>query len=342
MLLPTLIALISVDDPRIELQARLDAHGWPNAVSLALEAVRRPGRPWTKNASTWLTSVMLADHDVANALELEHDSHRDEGTLLAELMLSHAPLAPTSNSWDAAYFHQLQLRSIQQVLAHNSINLSPMESMSYFWAVRTYMTRRRLQRLPPPTVCEVGFGSGMSAAVLLTATAAETSTRRGGGTMHIFDCKQCAGGSTGKDIFMSYLKAVFPGRIRTHDGRSDSTLPAFAKTHPSEKCDIFHIDGGHSFEEVASDIKHARALSHKDTLVLLDDAVPGSPPFRAAREAEQSGALRILETLAGERSPDAVMATYRGFRTTEGGRRVRRLRKTLNSHWQLARFVYQK
>ena len=146
-MLPTLIALSSVADPRVELQARLDAHGWPNAVSLALKEVRHPGRPWTKNASTWLTSVMLADRDVAYALELEHDSHRDEGTLLAELMLAHAPHAPTSNSWNAAYFHQLQLRSIQQVLAHNSINLSPMESMPYFWTVRTYMTRRRLQRL---------------------------------------------------------------------------------------------------------------------------------------------------------------------------------------------------
>lgn len=339
-MLPTLIALGSVADPRVELQARLDAYGWPNAVNLALKEVRRPGRPWTKNASTWLTSVMLADRDVAHALELEHDLHRGEGTLLAELMLSHAPHAPTSNSWDAAYFHQLQLRSIQQVLAHNSINLSPMESMSYFWAARTHMTRRRLQRLQPPTVCEVGFGSGMSAAILLTATAAETSTRRGGGQMHIFDCRHCAGGSTGKDIFLSYLNAVFPGRIRTHHGVSNATLPAFAAAHPAEKCDIFHIDGGHRFKEVAWDIKHARALSHKGTLVLIDDTVPGHPPFRATREAEKRGELRILETLAGTLSPDAVMATYRGFRTAEDGRRVRRFRQKVRTHWQLARFVY--
>ena len=332
---------------RAELQSRLHAHGWPDAIDLALRETAHELRlkrrwstaPWyLKNRTAWLQAIMLSNDDLTRAIDVDL-SDRDVGGGFAEVLLAYAPTAQ-ANSWEAAYFHQLQLRSIQQVLAHNSINLAPMQGMSYFWAVRALMARRRLARLPPPTLCEIGFGSGMSAAVLLTATSDERSTLNGAGRVHILDCNGCAGGGTGKHLFGSYLRASFPRRLTFHEGKSEVTLPRFAAAHPHVRCDIFSIDGGHKFEEVATDLANARKLSHAQTLLLLDDTSPGSPPFRATAEAQAAGTLEIQETLHAERRPDPIMATYRGYRVDKDGRKVRRMGDDVKKHWQIARFKY--
>ena len=39
----------------------------------------------------------------------------------------------------------------------------------------------------------------------------------------------------------------------------------------NKKYDLIFIDGSHKYEDVVIDLEHARKLSNKDTLVVLDD-----------------------------------------------------------------------
>ena len=318
------------------LRARLDQHRWPTAFDVLK---KNRGLKDGTNESSWLTGIYLGDSEMTKAYDLPRDSATSN--LFPKAVLAHAPTTE-ANSWDCAFYHQLQLRSIQVLLAHNAINLYPMQSMSYFYAIRAEMTRRKLLGLPPPTVCEIGFGSGMSSAILLTATAEPTSTHRGAGAYHLFDCHGCAGGGSGKNIFLKYLKAVFTGRITLHDGDSMKTLPAFRKRHPDVKCDIFHIDGGHTIEPVTADLANAWALSHEQTLLLMDDTVPGQPPAKAANNMVKAGKMVITQQQQSSHV-DPVMASYRGYRPLDKNDPTKGVQRKIQGSlkvWQVGRFLY--
>ena len=69
----------------------------------------------------------------------------------------------------------------------------------------------------------------------------------------------------------TYLEHVFPGRLQFHDGKSKDTLAAFRAENPSFRCDVFVIDGSHVKADVSGDIADGHALSHNETVVLIDD-----------------------------------------------------------------------
>ena len=50
-----------------------------------------------------------------------------------------------------------------------------------------------------------------------------------------------------------------------------STIDAFFHNYPEIKFDLIFIDGGHSYEVAYHDILSMKKLSHKDTLLLIDD-----------------------------------------------------------------------
>lgn len=58
-------------------------------------------------------------------------------------------------------------------------------------------------------------------------------------------------------------------QVRLFQGDTVETLPAALPELP--KMDLVFIDGGHSYETVASDWNHVRRLMHPGTVVLFDD-----------------------------------------------------------------------
>mmetsp|Transcript_46624 Transcript_46624/g.77092 ORF Transcript_46624/g.77092 Transcript_46624/m.77092 type:complete len:296 (-) Transcript_46624:106-993(-) len=233
-----------------------------------------------------------------------------------------------ANSWEAAYHHMLMLRSMQPPRAHSSINLFPLQCFSYYWAVRQLTTSRLRDGLSPPVVCEVGFGSGMSTALMLTASLT-LPVSSPGVDYHVFDCNNCAGGNTGKDAFLGYLRQAFwPKRITLHQGLSHETLRA--ATAQRLECDVMSVDGSHDYADVVTDLRDAHALSHNDTILLLDDTNTEGVK-RAVREAEAAGLITIVERLAAAKRVDPVMASWRGFSSD----------KTITKNFEVGRFAHQ-
>ncbi|MFC1670397.1 class I SAM-dependent methyltransferase [Spirochaetota bacterium] len=68
-----------------------------------------------------------------------------------------------------------------------------------------------------------------------------------------------------------YIKSIFKDRFNITCGNSLKTVPQFYKDNPDFKFDLIHIDGGHLGEIPKKDIMNMVKLSHKDTLILVDD-----------------------------------------------------------------------
>ncbi len=68
-----------------------------------------------------------------------------------------------------------------------------------------------------------------------------------------------------------YIDAKAPGRHILIEGNSVESVPAFAEQNPSSKFDLIFIDGGHRDNVPLLDIINMRALSHKDTILVIDD-----------------------------------------------------------------------
>ena len=70
------------------------------------------------------------------------------------------------------------------------------------------------------------------------------------------------------------------------------TVPAFKKENPDFDFDLAFVDGGHSYEIAAMDIKNMKELSTEKTIVVIDDLTPwlpwGKGPAQAWQEAIES------------------------------------------------------
>lgn len=66
-----------------------------------------------------------------------------------------------------------------------------------------------------------------------------------------------------------FLKHKYGKRFNLFIGRSSDVLPTLIEKN--KKYDLIFIDGSHKYEDVVIDLEHARKLSNKDTLVILDD-----------------------------------------------------------------------
>jgi hypothetical protein len=63
-----------------------------------------------------------------------------------------------------------------------------------------------------------------------------------------------------------YLSSVF--NFKLVDGDSKITVPAHIT---NTKYDLIHIDGGHSIDNLISDVRNCKKLSHNDTILIIDD-----------------------------------------------------------------------
>jgi hypothetical protein len=168
----------------------------------------------------------------------------------------------------------------------------------------------------------------MSTALMLTASLT-LPVSSPGVDYHVFDCNNCAGGGTGKGGFLGYLRQAFwPRRIILHEGLSHKTLRA--ATAQRLKCDVMSVDGSHNYADVVTDLRDAHALSHNDTVLLLDDTNTVEVK-RAVREAEVAGLITIVERLEAAKRVDPVMASSRGFRSD----------KRITKKFEVGRFAHQ-
>jgi hypothetical protein len=130
------------------------------------------------------------------------------------------------------------------------------------------------------TVCEVGFNAGHSALLWLLAGA----TRVISFELGQYNYSQLAAG---------WLLDRFPGRLNVVLGDSFRTVPTYRTMFPHEKCDIVHVDGGHTTEDALGDILHLRELvdltpsASNGHILLVDDTnLPGVGPAWTQAQAQ--------------------------------------------------------
>jgi len=121
------------------------------------------------------------------------------------------------------------------------------------------MVNARKNGLQVKTICEVGMYAGASSQFFLLANK--------DAHLYTFD-------TFSKGKMLSKLAAdtmVQMGRATAVSGSSLETVPEFPKKYPGVQCDIVFIDGSKKYDIRLQDLANFRAVSHKDTLVLLDE-----------------------------------------------------------------------
>lgn len=145
-------------------------------------------------------------------------------------------------------------------------------------------------------IAEIGFNVGFSALAFLESSAAASVVS--------FEVDERRAVLLAKE----FLDERYPGRHALVFGDSRDTLPRYADEHP-HAFDLVFVDGGHTHEIAASDIRHACRLARPRGLVVVDDVIPwfpwGAGPFEAWNEAVAAGLLEPVELrLDGRRVPE--------------------------------------
>ena len=166
---------------------------------------------------------------------------------------------------------------------------------------------------PGRRICEIGMNGGHSALIFLAATSRyDTSMEEDDVTtgmrddvdsrsteLIMFDLYDFAYSNTAK----RYIETLYPGRFEIHVGNSRITLPGWISglTTEDDKCDIFSIDGDHTYEGALSDIRNAAKATRGGGRVILDDMTPGGETRRAFDDAvseEIIGDPRCVENVS--------------------------------------------
>ena len=115
---------------------------------------------------------------------------------------------------------------------------------------------------------------------------------------------------------MSYIEKLYPGRVELHKGDSTITVPewtlAMEKSGATEveeinKCDVFSVDGDHSYEGARMDILNAARATKKGGKIILDDMYPDGPTRRAFENVLLLG--RAAKTGVVEEEVEQVVLT---------------------------------
>jgi hypothetical protein len=132
-------------------------------------------------------------------------------------------------------------------------------------------------------IAETGFNTGVSSRAVLAARADTLVVS--------FDIGQNQSVPRAK----ADIDRDFPGRHELVLGDSTETLPAYAQKHPEKRFDLVFIDGGHDYDVVKADLLNFRAMSHDQTIVIMDDLTPwwrwGRGPTQVWQEALKMGLI---------------------------------------------------
>jgi predicted O-methyltransferase YrrM len=119
-----------------------------------------------------------------------------------------------------------------------------------------------LTNKPNINVMEIGFNAGHSAELFLKNNNTLKLTSFDLGTHNYVE--------TAKE----YIDCMFPNRHTLILGDSTITVPLYIENNKENtKFDIIFIDGGHTYEIAQKDIDNCFNISHKDTIVILDDTM---------------------------------------------------------------------
>ncbi|KAF0756839.1 hypothetical protein AaE_004473 [Aphanomyces astaci] len=105
----------------------------------------------------------------------------------------------------------------------------------------------------------------------------------------------------------AFLDAVFPGRHKLIPGDSTKTVPEALEDADAGQYDFMFIDGGHTYDVAAADLRNCMRLSRAGTLVVMDDVVGTSTswwtkgPTQAWNEAMRSGVVVELGRIESSR-----------------------------------------
>jgi len=123
-------------------------------------------------------------------------------------------------------------------------------------------------------ICEIGFNAGHSAIILLHMNPNKAKYT-------VFDIPHVKWGHRCAQ-FLSYL---FPNRFTYIEGDSSITMRKFIDTIKEGKnkpCDLFSIDGRHSFEGAYEDFNNAKLASVPRGFILADDYTDSFPGVKRA------------------------------------------------------------
>ena len=118
-----------------------------------------------------------------------------------------------------------------------------------------------LTNKPNINIMEIGFNAGHSAEIFLKNNKDLTLTS--------FDLGEHAYVRIAK----AYIDTIYPNRHTLILGDSRITIPNYIENNKDTKYDFIFIDGGHDYEIAKADMENCFHLSHKDTIVALDDTM---------------------------------------------------------------------
>ena len=139
-------------------------------------------------------------------------------------------------------------------------------------------------------ILEIGFNAGHSSDLFLD--------NNQGCSVISFDIGEHSYVKVAKE----YIDKTYPNRHTLIIGDSTKTIPNY-KT--DIKYDLIFIDGGHLYEVAKADLLNCKKLSHKDTIVIMDDTINKKDwereytigPTRAWNEGIKSGLITQISSL---------------------------------------------
>lgn len=158
-------------------------------------------------------------------------------------------------------------------------------------------SRQRSQE--PRTICEVGFGAGHSALLFLTLAPKST--------VHTFEL----GLGRVSVPAHEYMDEAFPERLWIYLGESATSAPRLPDFFPESACDLIFLDGGITYNAVATDLSNFRRLANPfGHVVVLAGAGSGTAALRAWGDATQAGKVAWEGTVSeapGQVGSDALV-----------------------------------
>ena len=70
-----------------------------------------------------------------------------------------------------------------------------------------------------------------------------------------------------------YIDNKYPNRHELIISDSTISVPLYTNINKESKMDLIFIDGGHDYETALNDLINCKNLSHKDTILIMDDTI---------------------------------------------------------------------